>query len=171
MENTKINNTWFKSFKNSNGNVDSFSWSLGDSIALGGTQIVIAFIVATICSFILPLFVLLIGPICTPKERRGYYITSILVTLYTLADYHFGWLGHAGWSNYLAVYQMIIATNIAMLIITTLLLFFEKHFFKMLRELGSPVLMWYLILPSVGYFLVLICRKLLNSIITMHPIG
>ena len=143
MTNLNNGNNWTKTFKNSDGSYDSFSWSLGDSFSLGFTKIIAAIILGMVVSLIIPIIILLIVPIQNQSDRRGGYILGIIVCIVTICDYHFGWIGWGGWSTLPEIYDVIIRLTFSLLTLNILMLLFERNILSSFSGSKFPILLYY----------------------------
>jgi hypothetical protein len=132
---------WIKSFRNSDGSIDSYDWSLNMEIGSSVTAGIFMIFGAHFFALIIPTIFFIF--LCNPnrvKEVKELSIWIIVMSLFSLFDYSFGWVNWMCLNTLDTVYPFIIALNLTVLILSVIILIIKEKFFDLMEDINSPIL-------------------------------
>jgi hypothetical protein len=158
---------WIKSFKNSDGSYDSFDWSIRDVINVKITTIFISVFVISLCSALLPAFILFIYSFSIRTHRVQQGIVGIVACIFWFLDYQLGIFSWGFFHIIPEIYDFITTINIAIFIIIICTLIFDRELIKLTTSTDYGVILSWLGFPLVIFLLYPKASKLLGYLLTM----
>lgn len=137
---------WFKSITGSNGEVNTYSWSIEKSIGARGTTLLVYILALAVFMSLGPLYFLIFYSITVRKHRINQTKVAIGMSLLWILDYQFGLYSWHFFSAFPETYEFITKVNWMLMIFHILLLIFDKVAYMALQSYD------YTFYISIGFF-------------------
>lgn len=138
---------WYKSFKGKNGEINTFDWSLQDSVNFEFTVLIFKMGLLMLCSSIASAYCLLMYSPSIRKHRVQQLIAAILASTFWILDFQFGIFSWFVLHDFMETYILITNINWILLIISVVLLFIDESFYNFIHSTGEG---WFV---SLGIFI------------------
>lgn len=156
---------WYKSFKGSDGSINTFEWSLNDEIFTNVLSLIVMFFAVLLFALILPPLAMLVYPSSVKRHKLQSIIVGVVAGTYFLIDYIMGWFFWAVFHNFESFYPFILILNTSLLIIFILLYFYEGWLDEKFSKVPAYGLLFFITLILVLKFILFpVLRPVIDNI-------